>query len=134
LEWLVSEFNKDKAKWRVTFFHHPPYSSGDRHGSDVDVRAVVHPLFKANGVDVVFTGHDHFYERIKPQDGIQYFVAGAGGKIRRGDVNTRKGITDAYFDKDLSFMLVEFTPDEMYFQVIAKNGSTVDSGVIKRRD
>ena len=134
LEWMVSEFNKDKAKWRVTFFHHPPYSSGERHGSDQDVRAVVHPLFKANGVDVVFTGHDHFYERIKPQDGIQYFVAGAGGKIRKGDVNTRKGMTDAYFDADLSFMLVEFTPDEMYFQVIAKDGSTVDSGVIKRRD
>ena len=134
LEWMVSEFSTDKSKWRVAFFHHPPYSSGDRHGSDEDVRAVVHQLFKANGVYVVFTGHDHFYERIKPQDGIQYFVAGAGGKIRKGDVNTRKGMTDAYFDTDLSFMLVEFTPDEMYFQVIAKDGSTVDSGVIKRRD
>ena len=134
LEWLMSEFKKDDAKWRVAFFHHPPFSSGERHGSDEDVRYIVHPLFRSNGIDVVFTGHDHFYERIKPQDGIQYFVAGAGGKIRSGDVEERSPLTAAHFDTDLSFMLVEFTGDEMHFQVIAKSGATVDSGVITRRD
>lgn len=134
LDWLVAELAKDKNAWRVAFFHHPPYSSGGRHGSDEDVRTILHPLFIKNGIDVVFTGHDHFYERVKPQDGITYFVSGAAGKIRRGDLKDRSTITAAGFDTDLAFMLVEFVDDEMYFQAISKARTTVDSGIVKRRD
>ena len=134
LDWFVSELEKDKNAWRVAFFHHPPFSSGGRHGSDEEVRALLHPLFVKHGIDIVFTGHDHFYERVKPQDGITYFVAGAAGKIRKGDLKDRSEITAAGFDSDLSFMLVEFVDDEMHFQVISKARNTVDSGVIKRRD
>ena len=134
LDWLGSEIAKDKNSWRVAFFHHPPYSSGGRHGSDPDVRAVLHPFFVSNGFDVVFTGHDHFYERVKPQDGITYFVAGAAGKIRKGDLKNNSTITAAGFDADLSFMIIEFVDDEMHFQVVSKASKTVDSGLIKRRD
>lgn len=134
LDWFTEQLAKDPNKWRIAFFHHPPYSSGGRHGSDEDVRTVLHPLFVRSGLDIVFTGHDHFYERVKPQDGITYFVAGAAGKIRRGDLKDRSAITAKGFDSDLSFMLVEFTDDEMHFQVISKAGATVDSGVIARRD
>ena len=134
LDWFTEQLAKDPNKWRVAFFHHPPYSSGGRHGSDEDVRTVLHPLFVRTGIDVVFTGHDHFYERVKPQDGITYFVAGAAGKIRKGDLKDRSTITAKGFDADLSFMLVEFTGDQMHFQVISKAGATVDSGVITRRD
>jgi 3',5'-cyclic AMP phosphodiesterase CpdA len=134
LDWFVEQLKKDPNQWRVAFFHHPPYSSGGRHGSDEDVQKILHPLFVANGIDVVFTGHDHFYERVKPQDGITYFVSGAAGKIRKGDLKDRSTITAKGFDSDLSFMLVEFTGDEMHFQAISKAGQTVDSGVIKRRD
>ena len=134
LDWFVDQLKKDPNQWRVAFFHHPPYSSGGRHGSDEDVQKILHPLFVANGIDVVFTGHDHFYERVKPQDGITYFVAGAAGKIRKGDLKDRSSITAKGFDSDLSFMLVEFTGDEMHFQAISKAGQTVDSGMIKRRD
>jgi predicted phosphodiesterase len=134
LDWLTAELSKDPNAWRVMFFHHPPYSSGGRHGSDDEVRQILHPLFVKHGVDIVFTGHDHFYERVKPQDGITYFVAGAAGKIRKGDLKDRSPITAAGFDTDLSFMMVEFTPEEMHFQVISKAGATVDSGSIRRRD
>ena len=134
LDWLTGKLATDGNKWKVTFFHHPPFSSGGRHGSDEKMREALHPLFVKHGVDVVFTGHDHFYERIKPQDGITYFVAGAGGKIRRGDIKSKSPLTAAAFDRDLSFMLVEFIDDEMHFQVITRAGQTVDSGIIKRRN
>jgi len=134
LDWLTAELAKDPNAWRVAFFHHPPYSSGGRHGSDDEVRAVLHPIFVKSGIDVVFNGHDHFYERVKPQDGITYFVAGAAGKIRKGDLKDGSRITAAGFDADLSFMIVEFVGDDMHFQAISKAGNTVDSGVIKRRD
>ena len=134
LDWMITKLSSDPHKWKIAFFHHPPFSSGGRHGSDEKVREIVHPLFVRNGVDIVFTGHDHFYERTTPQDGITYFVAGAGGKIRKGDIKDRSPFKAAGYDADLSFMLVEFTDDEMHFQVIARDGKTVDSGVIKRRD
>jgi hypothetical protein len=134
LDWFIDQLSKDSKSWRIAFFHHPPYSSGGRHGSDDDVRSVLHPLLVKHGIDVVFTGHDHFYERVKPQDGITYFVAGAAGKIRKGDLKDRSPITDAGFDTDLSFMMVEFAGDEMHFQVVSKARKTVDSGVVKRRD
>ena len=134
LDWLIAELAKDPNAWRVAFFHHPPFSSGGRHGSDDQVQQILHPLFVKNGIDVVFTGHDHFYERVKPQDGITYFVSGGAGKIRKGDIKKGTGITAVGFDADLSFMLVEFAGDEMYYQAISKAKQTVDSGVIKRRD
>jgi hypothetical protein len=134
MDWLVGKLAGDGNKWKIAFFHHPPYSSGGRHGSDEKIREAVHPIFVKHGIDVVFTGHDHFYERIKPQDGITYFVAGAGGKIRAGDIKKNSPLTAKAFDKDLSFMLVEIDKDEMFFQAVTRKGETVDSGVIKRRN
>ena len=134
MDWLIGKLATDANKWKIAFFHHPPFSSGGRHGSDEKMREALHPLFVKHGIDVVFTGHDHFYERIKPQDGITYFVAGAGGKIRAGDIKENSPLTAKAFDKDLSFMLVEIFKDEMHFQVISRTGTTVDSGMIKRRN
>jgi hypothetical protein len=133
IDWFIATVEKDKAPWKIAFFHHPPYSSGGRHGSDEKIREVLHPLFIKYGVDVAFTGHDHFYERVKPQDGVRYFVTGAGGKIRKGDLKDRSKLTEKGFDSDLCFMLVEFVGDEMHFQVISRAGKTVDSGIIFNR-
>ncbi|MBX7170204.1 MAG: metallophosphoesterase [Pyrinomonadaceae bacterium] len=134
IQWLENELGKDTAKWKIAFMHHPPYSSGAQHGSSKDIRQIVEPLFLKYGVDVVFTGHEHFYERIKPQNGIYYFITGAGGKLRDGNIRKNSELTDKGFDQDLSFMLIEIWKDDMYFQVISRTGNTVDSGVIKRRD
>jgi len=130
LKWLEDELAKDTSDWKICFFHHPPYSSGSKHGSDKQLREVVEPLFVKYGVNVVLTGHDHFYERIKPQKGIYYFVSGAGGKLREGNVKTGSALTEKAFDDDLSFMLIEVVKDALHFQVISRTGETVDSGVI----
>ena len=130
LTWLENKLKGDTAKWKVAFFHHPPYSSGGKHGSEVELREVVEPLFMKYGVGVVFAGHEHFYERIKPQQGIYYFISGAGGKLRKGDVKKGSPLTAKAYDRDMSFMLVEMTKEEMHFQVISRTGETVDSGVL----
>jgi len=130
LTWLDGKLKGDTSDWKVAFFHHPPYSSGGKHGSSSSLREVVEPLFLKYGVNVVLAGHEHFYERIKPQKGIYYFISGAGGKLREGDVRAGSPLTEKAFDKDLSFMLFEVARDEMYFQVISRAGETVDSGVV----
>lgn len=130
VDWLNSELAKDTSEWKIAFCHHPPYSSGGKHGSDDQLRKVVEPIFVKYGVNTVFTGHDHFYERIKPQQGIYYFVSGAGGKLRPGDVKDNSPLTAKAFDKDMSFMLVEIVDSTMHFQVLSRTGATVDAGAL----
>ena len=130
VEWLESELAKDTSEWKICFFHHPPYSSGGKHGSDNQLREVVEPIFLKYGVNVVLAGHEHFYERVKPQKGIYYFISGAGGKLRSGDVKKGSPLTAKAFDRDMSFMLVEIVKDLMHIQVISRTGETVDAVVI----
>ncbi len=130
LKWLEDELAKDTSEWKICFFHHPPYSSGGKHGSDTALRKVVEPLFVKYGVNVVLAGHEHFYERIKPQKGIYYFISGAGGKLREGNVKDNSLLTDKSFDSDMSFMLAEVVKNQLYFQVISRTGDTVDSGIL----
>jgi predicted phosphodiesterase len=127
LAWLERELQASSDRWKMAYFHHPLYSSGERHGSEVDLRQQLEPLFLKYGVDVVFAGHEHFYERIKPQKGIYYFIAGGGAKLREGDVN-RGQLTAAAFDTDRSFMLVEVSGDTFQFQTISRLGRNVDEG------
>jgi Calcineurin-like phosphoesterase len=134
VKWLESELAGDDSEWKIAFFHHPPYSSGGKHGSSTGLREVVEPIFLKHGVNVVFAGHEHFYERIKPQKGIYYFISGAGGKLREGDVKENSPLTEVAYDKDMSFMLVEVAGDEMHFQVLSRTAETVDSGVIARQN
>lgn len=131
LEWIERELKNSTDDWKIVYFHHPLYSSGGRHGSELDLRVLLEPLFVKYGVNVAFQGHDHVYERVKPQNGIVYFVSGAAGQLRQGDLR-KSEITAAGFDQDQSFMIVEIDKDEMWFQAITRSGKTVDSGVIVR--
>jgi predicted phosphodiesterase len=131
LEWLEKELAGSGSDWKIPFFHHPLYASG-MHGSDEILKKQLEPLFVKHGVNVVFMGHEHFYERIKPQKGIQYFVEGSSAKLRKGDINPRSGLTAFGYDSGYTFMLVEVTGDELYFQVITERGQTIDSGVVKK--
>ena len=130
--WLEGELKNSGSDWKIAYFHHPLYASG-MHGSQTDLRAIVEPMFIKYNVDVVFSGHEHFYQRIKPQKGIHYFVTGAAGKLRRGDLNPAE-FTAVGNDREYSFMLIEVADKEMYFQCVDRLGKTIDKGTIVRRE
>ncbi len=130
--WLKKELEGSDSPWKIALFHHPLYSAARRHGSDLEMRRTLEPLFIANGVDVVFAGHDHVYERIKPQHGITHFVIGNSAKLRKGDLR-RDNSTAVGFDSGYGFMLVEILGDEMHFQTISDEYKTIDSGMIRER-
>lgn len=130
--WLERVLRESNDKWKVAYFHHPLYSSGGRHGSEVDLREIIEPLFIKYGMNVVFAGHEHFYERLKPQKGIHYFTAGGSAKLRSGDIRIGP-LTAKGYDSEQSYMVVEIDGDVMRFQALSRRGKVVDSGEITRQ-
>ena len=130
--WFKKELETSDSPWKIALLHHPLYSAARRHGSDMELRRTIEPLLVANGADVVFAGHDHVYERTKPQRGITHFVIGNSAKLRKGDLR-RDQTTAAGFDSGYSFMLVEILDDELHFQAINDEYETIDNGVIRER-
>jgi 3',5'-cyclic AMP phosphodiesterase CpdA len=126
--WLENSLRDSKARWKMAVFHHPIYSSGKTHGSALGLRKQLEPLFTRYGVNVALSGHDHIYERTKPQQGVQYFVTGAGGKVRRGEIDRGSGFRAATFDDDNHFMVIEVEDSQACFQAISGTGVVVDSG------
>ena len=133
LDWLAKELAASGSDWKIAFFHHPLYSSGETHGSADVQRGLLEPLFLKHGVDVVITGHEHFYERIKPQKGVTYFIVGSSAKLREGDLR-KSALTASGNDSDYAFMLVEIDGEDMYFQAISDKAATLDSGHIRRAE
>lgn len=132
MAWLKEEL-ASRDDWIIPYFHHPLYSSGRRHGPHTDLRETLEPMFLASNVTVVFTGHEHFYERTRPQQGITHFIVGSGGQLRKGNLDKRSTITARGFDTDRAFLAVEIDGDELFFNAIDLTGAVVDSGRIERR-
>jgi hypothetical protein len=132
LRWADATLQQSQEDWRIVYFHHPIYCNAGRHGANVDIRVLLEPLLVKHGVHVVFSGHDHLYERLKPQRGIHYFVVGSSGQLRKGDLRESE-TTAAGFDQDYAFTLVEIRGDDLYFETVSRAGVTVDSGHIRRR-
>jgi predicted phosphodiesterase len=132
VKWLEKELEASDSEWKIAYFHHPLYTTA-RRGPEVELRAILEPLFVKYGVDVVFAGHEHVYERFKPQKGIHHFLVGGAAKLRKGD--TRRGpLTAAVFDTDRSFVIVEIADNKMFFQAISRAGAVVDEAIITTRE
>jgi hypothetical protein len=129
LIWLEQALAESDATWKVAILHHPLYSSG-KHGSYPTLREAVEPLFIEGGVDIVFMGHDHHYERTHPQHGIVYVLSGAGCKL--SDV----GESDftAHAESSLEFVLVQIEGDTMDVQAIGVDGAVIDQFQINPRE
>jgi hypothetical protein len=80
----------------------------------MDLRHLLEPIFQQYRVNVVFSGHDHVYERIKPQNEIYHFVEGSSGHLRYHNLHQSSEMA-AGFDTDRAFMLVEIAGDQLYF-------------------
>jgi hypothetical protein len=109
LTWLDQEMGESKADWKIAYMHHPLYTAGRYAFTSLVRRRTLEPIFIRNGIDVVFAGHEHLYERLTPQGGVMHFISGAAGAVR-GDLKQAQILAKGY-DKDLSFMLIQMTGD-----------------------
>jgi 3',5'-cyclic AMP phosphodiesterase CpdA len=129
VKWLDNELRTASEEWKIVAIHEPLYSSAATHGPNLALRETLEPMFVTYGVSVVLSGHDHVYERAKPQRGITYFVVGSGGELRSGDLR-KSDLTAVGFDADNVFLVAEVIGETMYFNAISRTGMIVDSGSI----
>jgi len=121
--WLQSQLASSAAPWKLIYFHHPPYSSGE-HGSN----AWMQWPFQTWGASAVLAGHDHDYERIVIS-GFPYFVNGLGGRSIYSFGAPVPG-SQVRYNNDYGAMLVDADESHIVFQFISRNGTVVDSFAI----
>lgn len=92
-QWLIADLSQNRRDWTIVIFHHPPYSKGENHNSDfeqreIDMREQFTPVFEDYGVDVVYGGHAHSYER-------SYYLNGHQGLADSFDPAIHAELNDA---------------------------------------
>ena len=132
LGWLDQSLKASTARWKIAFCHHSIYSSARMHRPYVKLREQLEPLYVKYGVNAVFAGHSHCYERVKPQKGVHYFTEGASGEIKKRTLDRKSPLMAAGEDMVNSFLIVQVTDNTMTVEAIAADGKLIDSYTIKR--
>ncbi len=136
--WLEQQLRDRQALWTFVFFHKPPYTSSS-HKNDADlppIRQHLSPLFERYGVDVVFNGHDHDYERTVPirdfypdGKGVAYVVSGGGGARL---YEAGQSSFTAYSESAFHAVFVAIDGPVLSLQAIRADGTLMDSYVLDR--
>jgi hypothetical protein len=123
-QWLRNEVCGSNAKVKIIYGHQPAYSPGP-HGSEAAVQAMVAPVARDCGAQLVLAGHDHLYSRSKPVDGVTYVVSGGGGGVLY-DCETSPSWLQLCLSK-AHFLLLEETATAIKVQAIGLDGAAIDS-------
>ncbi len=151
-EWLENDLENNRtALWKIAVMHKPPFSMG-LHGDNKDIQKHWVPLFDRFCVDVVFSGHEHIYERTKPLKGLKpdeagtvYIIAGSGGSWVYGCKDNVPDGKKSLYEKCegvCGFVHVYAGDDGMKFSMISVSGGkdsaieyeTIDSFEIEKPD
>ncbi len=119
--WLANDLATTTQDWRFVFYHHPAYTSRGSHNPEALVQSELAPLFETFGVHLAFQGHNHFYERINPINGVPYVTSGGGGFSLHA-MNERRPYSARYFNSAYSFVLVDVDGPSMVWRCIDQTG------------
>ncbi|UCD18434.1 MAG: metallophosphoesterase [Candidatus Zixiibacteriota bacterium] len=130
--WLKNELEQvgDTIAFVITVFHHPPYSTGPHIEDEMGLRETFVPLFEQYGVDAVFTGHDHIYERTV-HNGIYYIVTGGGGAPLYDQA--RYSPESLIFIKAYHFCRLSGDKDRLVIDIFTPDLETLDHFTVNRK-
>jgi hypothetical protein len=135
---LDNDLRTTRQFWKVVYFHYPPFATGNNVG-DVQsmwARKYMVPLFDKYGVQVVFSGHEHSYQRsvpirnsnpVTPDIGTNYLTSGGGGAIL---YPTPQVPNVAFAKSDYHYLRVDVDGPRMTVRSIRQDGVELDNYVI----
>ena len=130
---MARDVARRSAVFRLAVLHHPPFSSGP-NSQDPPTRPSG-PLpagLSASGVDLVLSGHEHFYERTRPIDGVVYVTTGNGG-YDLYPLATVNAFTAAFDNTAYGYTVVEVQGRQLTLRHTATDGRQVDSLLLSSR-
>ncbi|MDA0578437.1 MAG: metallophosphoesterase, partial [Verrucomicrobia bacterium] len=126
--WVAQDLAATTQTWKFVSFHHPPYTSQGSHLDNANVKAQLVPVLEQGGVDVVFQGHNHFYERINPINGVHYITSGGGGQFLY-PISNRREFSASVVDDTFSCAVVDVNGGQLAVRCIDQWGVVRDSFV-----
>jgi hypothetical protein len=139
--WLTNDLATSTKPWKFLFMHIPFANSGHHSLDDdnnngivdhVELQQMLLPIAQRYGVQVVFSGHEHDYERSNPMGGVHHIVVGGGGSFQPNDYFERDSANSQYYLRP-GFVRVAVQGDSLLLQAIGTNGAVFDSMTIQRR-
>ena len=120
-EWVEQAFPSEPSRqiWRIPFAHHPPYCAGPQHHNTRDMVERLVPLFQRSGVQAMFSGHEHNFQHSRA-DGIEYFVTGGAGKLRRTPPDNFAAAHTVSWATQCHFLLARIEGDQMLVRAIGE--------------
>ena len=123
--WLSNAVAQSTQTWKIALFHHPAFTSQGNHNDNERVKAQIIPILKAHGVQYIFEGHNHFYERINAINGIHYNTCGACGAFLYGISNRKEYSAQLIADKH-SYSVVDINGGRLKLEQFSENDTKID--------
>jgi hypothetical protein len=139
-QWLTNDLAHSRKKWKFMFFHHPIANSGahasfDRDGNGVidqtDLMFLLQPVAQTYGVQLIFSGHDHNFEKFAPTNGLHHVVSGGGGHVSLYNLTVRH-IATAQHRPVYHCLKVTVNGDTLVAQALGPDTNYIDGFVIQR--
>jgi 3',5'-cyclic AMP phosphodiesterase CpdA len=130
IQWLTEALAKDRSTWKVVFMHHPIYTAVGGHRIDEGLLAALEPVLVKGGVQLVLSGHNHYYARTKPIHGITHITSGGGGRSLVSIKSTGQLVKAV---KTYQFMYFEASFGRLDYWAIDGDGREIDRGFIEPR-
>jgi tartrate-resistant acid phosphatase type 5 len=129
-EWIEQTFAPSPdVRWRIPFCHHPPFCAGPQHHNTDHMERLL-PLFARGGARVVLSGHEHNFQH-GHHNGVDYFVSGAGSKVRKGAPDDFAGAHTLSWADAAHFLLITIDGKTMTVRVMGEPGEAGPADVAR---
>ena len=132
--WLTAQLAADSAPCAVAYVHHPLFGAG-KHGDKGSMREVW-DLLTQDGVDLLITGHEHSYQRYRPQTsggqpdptGIRQLIVGTGGAYLHRQSQPTEGQLDRFTNQHHGVLKLTLRANGYDWEFIVADGTVWDRG------
>ncbi|MBY0261624.1 MAG: metallophosphoesterase [Phycisphaerales bacterium] len=126
-QWFINAYNasiaRGTAKYRIVFFHHPPYTNPSTHGPDTTLQGW--NLQNLTGLTAVLNGHNHNMQRLNI-NGVRFFVTGAGGNSLYS-ISSAASYNEFFNASNFGFLLVDASDAGITFRFVTDAGNVIDT-------
>ncbi len=126
IDWFRTELTRCRSDWKILILHKPMIASDAEHGPSKSLYKLLKDIMREpNDIDVVFTGHNHFYERRQPLDGILHITIGASSKSTSETLPPDPGRVVGYTESR-SFGWIRIDGNMLHLQAFNELGEVID--------